>query len=96
MTALNHVRNCTRIYRLTPRTLQIISDTLIQTAEPLNFILLGASGRALVALGDPSGVEVFERATQKATSPRVKPLLAQCEQQLKQKSQANTSKAPGR
>jgi hypothetical protein len=46
-------------------------------------------------LGDPRGVEVIQRATQKATSPRAKPLLAQFEQQLKQKSQADTSKTPG-
>ncbi len=77
------------------RVFPIVSEVFLKAASPLNIALLGASGRALVELGDERGVELFEQASQKVSSPRAKPLLQQLEQQLKQKAQAATPKSPG-
>jgi HEAT repeat protein len=77
------------------RVFPIVSEVFLKAASPLNIALLGASGRALVELGDERGVELFEQASQKVSSPRAKPLLQQLEQQLKQKTQAATPKSPG-
>jgi aminopeptidase N len=77
-----------------PRVFPIVSEALLKSVSPLNLALLGSSARALVELGDQRGVEVFEQASQKLTSPRARPLLQQLEQQLKQKVQATTPKNP--
>jgi HEAT repeat protein len=69
------------------RVFAIVSEALLKSASPLNLALFGASGRALVALGDQRGLEVFEQASKKLSSPRAIPLLQQLEQQLKQKAQ---------
>jgi len=76
------------------RVFSVVSDTLLRSASPYNSALFGASGRALVELGDQRGLEVFEQAGQKTTSPRAKTLLQQLVQQLKQKAQPATSKSP--
>ena len=78
-----------------PRVFPLISEALLKSASPFNAALFGASGRALVELGDQRGVEVFEQAGKKLTSPRAIPLLQQLEQQLKQKAQAAAPKTPG-
>ena len=78
-----------------PRVFPIVSAAFLKAASPLNFGLLGASGRALVELGDQRGIEVFEQVGQKLGSPRARPLLQQLEQQLKQKAQVATPKTPG-
>jgi aminopeptidase N len=70
-----------------PRVFPIVSEALLKSASPFNAALFGASGRALVALGDQRGLEVFEQAAKKLSSPRAVPLLQQLEQQLKQKAQ---------
>jgi aminopeptidase N len=78
-----------------PRVFPLISEALLKSVSPFNAMLFGASGRALVELGDQRGVEVFEQAGQKLSSPRARPLLEQLMQQLKQKAQPVTSKTPG-
>jgi len=80
-----------------PRVFPLISETLLKSASPFNAALFGASGRALVELGDQRGVEVLEQAGQKlnSNSQRARPLLEQLVQQLKQKAQAATPKTPG-
>jgi aminopeptidase N len=77
------------------RVFPIISQALLNSASPYNAALFGASGRALVELGDQRGVEVFAEASKKLTSPRAMPLLQELVQQLKQKAQAATPKTPG-
>jgi hypothetical protein len=69
-----------------PRVFPIVSEALLKSASPFNAALFGASGRALVALGDQRGLEVLEQAGKKLSSPRAIPLLQQLEQQLKQKA----------
>jgi lysophospholipase L1-like esterase len=71
------------------------SEILLKSGSPFNAALVGASGRALVALGDQRGLAVLEQANMKLTSPRAIPLLQQLEQQLKQKGQTATPKTPG-
>jgi len=78
-----------------PRVFPLISEALLNSAAPFNAALFGASGRALVELGDQRGVEVFEHAAEKLSSPRARPLLQQLLQQLKQKAQPATPKNPG-
>jgi len=73
----------------------LISEALLKSVSPFNAALFGASGRALVELGDPRGVEVLEQANQKLISPRARPLLQQLVEQLKQKAQAAAPKTPG-
>src|SRR5229473_1798409 len=48
-----------------PRVFPLISEALLKSVSPFNAALFGASGRALVELGDPRGVEVLEQANQK-------------------------------
>jgi aminopeptidase N len=79
-----------------PRVFPLISETLLQSVSPFNTVLFGASGRALVALGDQRGLEIFEQAGKKLTSPRAIPLLQQLVQQLKEKAQATAPKGSGR
>jgi len=78
-----------------PRVFPLISEALLKSVSPFNAALFGASGRALVDLGDPRGVEVLEQANQKLISPRARPLLQQLVEQLKQKAQAAAPKTPG-
>jgi hypothetical protein len=78
-----------------PRVFPLISAALLKSVSPFNAALFGASGRALVELGDQRGVEVFEQASQKLISPRARPLLQQLVEQLKQKAQAAAPKTPG-
>jgi hypothetical protein len=78
-----------------PRVFPIIAEALRKSVSPFNAALFGASGRALVELGDQRGVEVFEQASQKLISPRARPLLQQLVEQLKQKAQAAAPKTPG-
>jgi hypothetical protein len=78
-----------------PRVFPLISETLLKSLSPFNAALFGASGHALVALGDQRGLEVFEQASKKLTSPRAIPLLQQLVQQLKEKGQTATPKTPG-
>ena len=78
-----------------PRVFPLLSEALVKSASPFNATLFGASGRALVELGDPRGVDVLEQAGKKLTSPRALPLLQQLVQQLKQKSQTATPEDPG-
>ena len=78
-----------------PRVFPLISEALLKSVSPFNAALFGASGRALVELGDPRGVEVLEQANQKLISPRARPLLQQLVEQLKQKTQAAAPKTPG-
>jgi aminopeptidase N len=77
-----------------PRVFPLISETLLKSVAPFNAALFGASGRALVALGDQRGLEVFEQVSKKLTSPRAIPLLQQLVQQLKQKGQTAQPKTP--
>ncbi len=77
-----------------PRVFPLLSETLVKSASPYNATLFGASGRALVELGDPRGVDVLEQAGKKLTSPRAIPLLQQLLQQLKQKAPPVTTKTP--
>jgi HEAT repeat protein len=77
-----------------PRVFQLLSEALLKSVTPFNPPLFTASGRALVELGDPRGVDVLEQAGKKLTSPRALPLLQQLLQQLKQKSQTATPKTP--
>jgi len=78
-----------------PRVFPVVSEAFLRAASTLNFTLLGASGRALVELGDQRGVELLERAGQNLTSPRIRPLLQLFEQQLKQKAPGAAPKTPG-
>jgi HEAT repeat protein len=78
-----------------PRTFPIVSEALLKSVSPFNAALFGASGRALVELGDQRGVEVFEQAGKRLVSPRGLPQLQQLEQQLKQKAQSAGPKTPG-
>ncbi len=78
-----------------PRVFPLVSEALLKSASPFNAALFGASGRALVQLGDQRGVEVLEQASQKLNSQRARPLLQQLLQQLKQKAQTTTPKTPG-
>ncbi len=78
-----------------PRVFPLISETLLKSASPYNAALFEASARALVELGDQRGLEVFEQAGQKVSSERVRSLLQQLTQQLKQKASPATSKTPG-
>ena len=77
------------------RVFSLVSEALLKSSSPFNAALFGASGRALVELGDQRGVEVFEQAGKKLASPGAIPLLQQLLQQLKQKAQAATPKTPG-
>ncbi|HYY95034.1 MAG TPA: hypothetical protein VE713_10985, partial [Pyrinomonadaceae bacterium] len=69
------------------RAFQAVSDALLKSVSPFRFQLAGAAGNALVELGDPRGVEVFEQARKAAASPRFDGLLNQMEQRLKEKAQ---------
>jgi len=73
-----------------PRVFPCLSEALMKSASPFNATLFGASGRALVELGDPRGVDILEQAGKKLSSPRALPLLLQLVQQLKQKGQTAT------
>jgi hypothetical protein len=76
------------------RVFPLLSETLVKSASPYNATLFGASGRALVELGDPRGVAILEQAGKKLTSPRAILLLQQLLQQLKQKALPVTTKTP--
>jgi hypothetical protein len=52
----------------------------LEVVSSFNAALFGASGRAMVELGDQRGVGVFEQASKKLTSPRAIPLLQELEQ----------------
>jgi aminopeptidase N len=73
-----------------PRVFPLLSEALLKSASPYNATLFGASGSALVELGDPRGVDILEQAGKKLTSLRALPLLQQLVQQLKQKGQTAT------
>jgi HEAT repeat protein len=77
-----------------PRVFPLLAEALVKSASPFNATLFSASGRALVELGDPRGVDVLEQAGKKLSSPRAIFLLQQLQQQLKQKSQPATTKTP--
>ena len=77
-----------------PRVFPLISEELLKSVLPFNATLFGASGRALVELGDPRGVDVLEQAAKNLTSQRALPLLQQLVQQLKQKGQTDAIKLP--
>jgi aminopeptidase N len=70
-----------------PRVFPILSDALLKSVSPFDATLFGASGHALVELGDQRAVEVLDQAGKNLTSPRAIPLLLQLQQQLKQKAQ---------
>jgi aminopeptidase N len=76
------------------RAFQAVSDALLKSVSPFRFQLAGAAGNALVELGDPRGVEVFEQARKAAASPRFDGLLNQMEQRLKQKAQQPAAQKP--
>jgi aminopeptidase N len=78
-----------------PRVFPIVSETLLKSVSPFNPALFGASGRALVELGDQRGLEILEQASKKLASPRALPQLQQLIDQLKQKPQAAAPKTPG-
>src|SRR3989440_1580902 len=71
-----------------PRAFQALSEALLKSASPFRFTLAGAAGSALVELGDPRGIEVFEQARKVAAgNTRADAFLGQMEQRLKQKTQ---------
>jgi aminopeptidase N len=73
-----------------PRVFPLISEALLKSVAPFNAMLFGASGRTLVELGDPRGVDVLEQAGKKLTTLRALPLLQQLVKELKQKGQTAT------
>ena len=77
------------------RAFQVASETLLKSASPFRFPLAGAAGSALVELGDPRGVEVFEQARKVAAgNTRADAFLGQMEQRLKQKTQPTDAQKP--
>ena len=78
-----------------PRAFQAVSEALLKSASPFRFALAGAAGSALVELGDPRGVEVFEQARKVAAgNTRADAFLGQMEQRLKQKTQPTDAQKP--
>jgi len=79
------------------RAFQTVSDALLKSVSPLRFQLAGAAGGALVRLGDPRGVEVFEQARKAvAGNTRADAFLVQLEERLKQNAhQPGEQKPPG-
>jgi aminopeptidase N len=79
------------------RAFQIVSDALLKSVSPLRFQLAGVAGGALVRLGDPRGVEVFEQARKAvAGNTRADAFLVQMEERLKQNAhQPGEQKPPG-
>src|SRR2546423_782929 len=77
------------------RAFQVASETLLKSASPFRFPLAGAAGNALVELGDPRGVEVFEQARKAAAgNTRADAFYGQMEQRLKQKTQPTDAQKP--
>jgi aminopeptidase N len=77
------------------RAFQVASEALLKSASPFRFALAGAAGGALVEIGDPRGVEVFEQARKAAAgNTRADAFFGQMEQRLKQKSQPPDTQKP--
>jgi aminopeptidase N len=74
------------------RSFPLISDALRKGAETSNFQLLASAGNALVTLGDPRGVDVFEEVRKAADNPQLQGFIAQMEDRLKKSLQAGTAK----
>jgi aminopeptidase N len=69
------------------RSFPLISDALRKGVATSNFQLLAAAGNALVTLGDPRGVDVFEEVRKGADNPQLQGFIMQMEERLKKKLQ---------
>jgi aminopeptidase N len=64
------------------RAFQVISQALLGAASKQNFTIAAASADALVKLGDPRGVEIFEQSVKNAGTPQFQGFLKQFQQRL--------------
>jgi HEAT repeat protein len=77
------------------RSFPLVSEAFRQGVETLNFQLVSAAGTALVTLGDPRGVNVFEEARKASDNPQLQGFIMQLEERLKKSLPAGTSRAGG-
>ncbi len=68
-----------------PRVFPIVSNAFSQAVSSGSTSTTDATARALVELGDPRAIEVFQLAKNRTSRPEVKFLISQFEQQLLQK-----------
>jgi aminopeptidase N len=66
-----------------PRAYPVLSSTLEEAVNRSSFALLNASAEALVALGDPRGVELLERLTKTTTNAQYAASLGRYQERLK-------------
>ncbi len=76
------------------RLLPLVADALSLAASSGDFTLLQASGEALIALGDPRGLEALKDAGQKANNEMIKNLIEQFEITLQQKIRPASGSSP--
>jgi aminopeptidase N len=77
------------------RSFPLISDALRKGVETSNFQLLAAAGNALVTLGDPRGVDVFEEVRKASDNAQLQGFIMQMEERLKKSTQTGATKAGG-
>ncbi len=80
------------------RVFPLLSEALGSAFERSDFVLLGASAEALVALADPRGIAVFDEILKKAGDiPPLKAALGQYQERLRRSAQGPpTPPAPAR
>jgi aminopeptidase N len=78
------------------RSFPLISDALRKGVATSNFQLMAAAGNALVTLGDPRGVDVFEEVRKGSDNPQLQGFIMQMEERLKKKLQPAGPTAAGR
>lgn len=78
-----------------PRAFALLSNELLRAVTVNNTALADAAARALAALGDHKGLDVFTQAKASANNPQMKSLLMQSEELLRQKLQPAQQKTSG-
>jgi aminopeptidase N len=74
------------------RVFSLISETLGQALEKSDFGLVVGSAEALVSLGDPRGIAVFEDVLKKAGDiPQLRAMLSQFQERLRQSAQGSST-----
>jgi aminopeptidase N len=70
-----------------PRSFPLIAEGFRRAIKTSSFQLAGASGNALVKLGDQRGIDVIEQGIKSVNSPQFEGFLRQFEQRLRQAAQ---------
>ncbi len=74
-----------------PRAYPAVADAFTASVESGSFQILGASGRALVSLGDLRALELVKTAREHSTNPQLLPFLEQTQKSLEDQAKKAAS-----